>query len=118
MLRDLTPAMSIYIASGYTDLRNGIDGLAGIVEREFNLNPCDNMLFLFCGRRADRIKGLYWEGDGYLLLYKRLETGRFKWPRNKKEVLKITPQQFKWLMEGLRIEQPTANKIVKKMKVS
>ena len=41
-----------------------------------------NALFLFCGRRKDRIKGLYWEGDGFVLLYKRLESGSFQWPRN------------------------------------
>ena len=66
----------IYIACGYTDLRRGIDGLASIVQSQFQLDPFQKMLFLFCGRRQDRIKGLYWEGDGFLLLYKRLENVR------------------------------------------
>ena len=70
-------------ACGYTDLRRGIDGLASIIEQQFKLDPCSDTLFLFCGRRTDRIKALYWEGDGFLLLYKRLEkgissSGRFK----------------------------------------
>ena len=56
-------------------------------------------------RRADRIKGLLWEGDGFLLLYKRLEDGRFQWPRNATEVINMSPQQYKWLMEGLSIHQ-------------
>lgn len=58
----------IYIACGYTDLRRGIDGLAAIVQQQFNLDPFTNTLFLFCGRRRDRIKALYWEGNGFVLL--------------------------------------------------
>lgn len=94
----------IYMACGYTDLRRGIDGLAGIVQNEFQLNPFQNILFLFCGRRTDRIKGLLWEGDGFLLLYKRLENGKFQWPRSEDEASEITEQQFRWLTEGLSIE--------------
>lgn len=52
------------------------------------------------------VQVLYWEGDGFVLLYKRLENGKFVWPRNKDEVMKITDQQFRWLLEGLKIEQP------------
>ena len=74
---------NVYIACGYTDLRFGVDGLARLVESRFELSPfMADTLFLFCGRRNDRIKGLLWEGDGFLLLYKRLEAGRFQWPRN------------------------------------
>ena len=108
MLKDLDASRfkAVYIVCGYTDLRRGIDGLAGIVQNELRLNPFDSgELFLFCGRRADRIKGLLWEGDGFLLLYKRLEDGKYKWPRNSQEVLAMSPQQYRWLMEGLSIHQ-------------
>lgn len=98
----------IYIACGYTDLRRGIDGLAGIIQNEFHLDPFQNILFLFCGKRTDRIKGLLWEGDGFVLLYKRLEDGKFQWPRTKQEAMEISPRQFRWLTEGLCLEPPKA----------
>ena len=100
----------VYIALGYTDLRRGIDGLAAIVQERFELDPFTNTLFLFCGRRKDRIKGLLWEGDGFLLLYKRLEAGSFQWPRTGAEARQLTSQQYRWLMEGLSIDQPKAHR--------
>ena len=109
---DLTKVRNFYIACGYTDIRKGIDGLAAMVQQEFELDPFTNTLFLFCGRRRDRIKGLYWEGDGFILLYKRLERGVYQWPRNEQEVREITPQQYRWLMEGLQVEQPKAHRPV------
>lgn len=112
MLNDFIGADKVYIACGYTDLRRGIDGLAGIVQQQFQLAPFTNTLFLFCGRRKDRIKGLYWEKDGFILLYKRLEQGVYQWPRSENEVRSLTPQQYRWLMEGLKIEQLKAHREV------
>ena len=94
MLNDFTGADQVYIACGYTDLRKGIDGLARLVQQQFELDPFTNTLFLFCGRRRDRIKGLYWEKDGFILLYKRLEQGAYQWPRSESEVKTLTPQQW------------------------
>ena len=91
MLSDFTGAEKVYICCGYTDLRQGIDGLSALVKLEFNLDPFSNTLFLFCGRRRDRIKALYWEGNGFLLLYKRLESGNFQWPRKESEARALTP---------------------------
>ena len=68
MLSDFAGADRVYIACGYTDLRRGIDGLAALVQQQFNLGPFTNTLFLFCGRRRDRIKALYWEGNVFVLL--------------------------------------------------
>lgn len=112
MLNDFTGADHVYIACGYTDLRKGIDGLSAMVQQEFELDPFTNTLFLFCGRRCDRIKALYWEQDGFILLYKRLERGVYQWPRNEREVRQLTPQQYRWLMEGLKVEQPKAHRPV------
>ena len=117
MLSDFTGADKVYIACGYTDLRKGIDGLAAMVQQQFQLDPFTNTLFLFCGRRRDRIKGLYWERDGFILLYKRLEQGSYQWPRTENEVRQLTPQQYRWLMEGGSIDQPKAHKAVNALEI-
>lgn len=104
MLKDAAGIKKVYIATGYTDLRQGIDGLATIVHKQFKMSPFDkDTLFLFCGKKTDRIKGLLWEGDGFLLLYKRLGTGNFSWPRTSSTALEITEDQYKLLMEGFDI---------------
>lgn len=112
MLSDFTSADNVYIARGYTDLRRGIDGLAALVQQEFSLDPITNTLFLFCGRRRDRIKALYWEGNGFVLLYKDWSPAPFQWPRSESEARMLTRQQYRWLMEGLSIDQPKAHKPV------
>ena len=79
MLNNASGFRKVYIAAGYTDLRRGIDGLASIVKFNFQLDPYEkDILFLFCGRRSDRIKGLVWEGDGFLLLYKRIQLAPYQ----------------------------------------
>lgn len=104
MLNDATGFDKIFIATGYTDLRRGIDGLASTIKYQFELDPFQkNILFLFCGKRTDRIKGLVWEGDGFLLLYKRLNVGGFSWPRTKEGAMEVTPEQYHMLMQGLEI---------------
>lgn len=104
MLLNIPGDARIYLACGYTDLRKQIDGLAALVVEAFGQDPCQNVLYLFCGRRADRFKALYWEGDGFLLLYKRLEAGKFQWPRSSSEVRQLSSQQLRWLLEGLTID--------------
>ena len=114
---DLKKAQRIFIAVGYTDLRQGIDGFVTLVQNTFHMNPQSSTLFLFCGRRRDRIKGLYWEGDGFILVYKRMERGVYQWPRSAQEAREITPQQYRWLMEGLSIEQPKAHRKINGLSV-
>ena len=105
---DLSKVRNYYVACGYTDLRRGIDGLAAVVTQQYRNKMDEESLFLFCGRRTDRIKALYWCGEGYILLYKRLSNGRFQWPRSEAELRLLDPQSFRWLMEGLKVEQKTA----------
>ena len=108
MLNDISSNQQVYLVTGYTDLRRSIDGLATLIQGQLRLDPFSSALFLFCGRRRDWIKGLLWERDGFLLLYKRLDNGQFQWPRNETEAKLLTPQQTRWLLEGLTIDQPKA----------
>ena len=78
MLEDAAGIRRVVLACGTVDLRKGIDGLATIIGDKYGQNPFEKgTLFLFCGKRSDRCKGLLWMGTGFLLLYKRFEAGRY-----------------------------------------
>ena len=113
MLGDISVADHIYLVCGSTDMRKSIDGLCSIVHDKLSLDPEQSSLFLFCGKRCDRIKVLLHEPDGYVLLYKRLNVsqGRYRWPRKSSEAQAITWKQLDWLLSGLDIEQPKAIRI-------
>ncbi|HGH1680768.1 IS66 family insertion sequence element accessory protein TnpB [Enterococcus faecalis] len=96
MIVDYTKVKYIYIVCGNTDMRRSIDGLAAIIMDQYALDAYSDVLFLFCGGRLDRFKTLYWEGDGFLLLYKRFENGKLRWPRKRSEVKTLTEQQMCW----------------------
>ena len=107
MLEDAAGIRRVVLACGVVDLRKGIDGLAMIIGDKYKQNPFEKgTLFLFCGRRTDRIKGLLWQGTGFLLLYKRLEDGRLSWPRTTEEAAELTEEQFNYLMLGLNPLDP------------
>ena len=111
MLGDISVLDKVYIVCGRTDMRKQIDGLCAIIEEQLKMDTNDNCIFLFCGRKKDRIKAIYREKDGIVLPYKRLTgSGNYKWPRNQDEVKSLTWKQFEWLMDGLEIEQPKAIK--------
>ncbi|MDB8558547.1 IS66 family insertion sequence element accessory protein TnpB [Turicibacter sanguinis] len=113
MLVNFSNVQNIFIVCGRTDMRCGIDGLAGIITDKYNLDLFNDALFLFCGRKKDRYKALYWDRDGFILLYKRIENGNLQWPRNQEEVKQLTNQELRWLLEGLSISQPKAIKPAK-----
>ncbi|WP_414625396.1 IS66 family insertion sequence element accessory protein TnpB [Enterococcus faecium] len=103
MLYDLLQTKHIYIVCGKTDLRKGIDGLASLIQQEYQLELYEDAVFLFCGNRQDRFKLLYWDGDGFLLCYKRIENGKLKWPRTKEdEVRTLTNQQVRWFVRRIK----------------
>ena len=105
MLKDAKCFKKIVIICGRVDMRKGADGLAAIVRLNYGMNTLEkDTLFLFHGRRSDRIKGLVWDQDGYLLLSKRLFQGAFQWPRNRDEAKAITQEEFERLMDGFSIE--------------
>lgn len=102
MLEDAAGIRRVILACGTVDLRKGIDGLAMIIGDKYNQNPFEKgTLFLFCGKRSDRFKGLLWMGTGFLLLYKRFEDGRLSWPRTTEEAAELTEEQYNYLMLGL-----------------
>lgn len=112
MLEDAAGIRRVVLACGFVDLRKGIDGLSIIIGDKYNQNPFEKgTLFLFCGRRSDRIKGLLWMGDGFLLLYKRFEAGRMSWPRTTLEAAELTEEQYQYLMLGLNPLDPKIKEV-------
>lgn len=106
MLKEAAGIRKVVIKLGKTDLRRGIDGLVSIISLSGGMDPLEEgTLFLFCGTKNDRIRGLVYEGDGYLLLTKRLSgKNRFQWPRSADEMKMITRKQYDNLMEGFSVE--------------
>lgn len=97
MLENYPGIKRVVIACGVVDLRKGIDGLSMIIGDRYHQNPFEKgTLFLFCGRRTDRIKGLLWMGSGFLLLYKRFEAGSLTWPRTEQEAAELTEVSNAW----------------------
>ncbi|MCI8613967.1 MAG: IS66 family insertion sequence element accessory protein TnpB [Lachnospiraceae bacterium] len=95
-------------ACGTADIRKGINGPAMIIGDKYKQNLFEKgTLFLCCGQRSDRIKGVLWQGTGFLLLYKRLEEdGRLSWTRTTQETAELTEEQFHYLMLGLNPLDP------------
>lgn len=91
----------VFLAVGNTDMRKSINGLSVLVERAMGHNPFDGCLFVFCNRRRNMIKILYWDKNGFALWYKRLEKHRFHWPTTKQGVVSLGTKQLEWLLAGL-----------------
>lgn len=108
MLKEIASYDGIYLACGATDLRRSVDGLAIIIKQEFKMDPFGNYLFLFCNKNRNRLKGLSWDRNGFVLYYKRLEGARahFIWPKKPDDVRNITVRQLRLLMEGMSIDPP------------
>jgi len=85
----LPTSVRIYLAAEPVDLRRGHDGLVAIVRNEWRLNPFDGHLFVFLGRRLDRVKILVWDRNGFVLYYKRLSKSRFRMPKIAGDVTRV-----------------------------
>jgi len=96
----------IWIVAGVTDMRRGFVGLAGMVQTALAENPFSGQVFVFRGRRGDLVKLLWWDGDGLCLFAKRLERGRFLWPRATSGTVSLTPAQLAMLLEGIDWRRP------------
>lgn len=102
---------AIYLYPAYVDFRKSINGLALIIEQDMAHSPFDNALFVFCNRRRDKVKALYWDKTGFCLWYKRLEQDFFRWPIAGQKALHLTEEQWYWLLAGvdlakIRLHQP------------
>lgn len=99
-----------YLALGITDMRKSINGLSILVEDQLELDPFSGHLFVFCNKKRNIIKILYWDRNGFCLWHKRLEKDRFKWPVTEEEVIEIDHRELNWLLDGLGIRQEGAHK--------
>lgn len=91
----------IWIAAGVTDMRRGFTGLSAAVQTQLEADPMSGHVFVFRGRRGDLIKILWFDGDGLCLFAKRLERGRFVWPKAEDGVVSLTKAQLSMLCEGI-----------------
>jgi transposase len=96
----------IWIAAGVTDLRRGFTGLSAAVQTTLEQDPFGGHVFVFRGRRGDLIKVLWWDGDGLCLFAKRLERGRFVWPKVESGTVSLTRAQLSMLLEGIDWRRP------------
>ena len=107
MLENVAKINRVVLACGTVDLRKGIDGLSMIIGDSSRRVPFEKgTLFKLCGRSKERIKGLLWMGDGFLLLYKRIESGSLSWPRTTEDAADLTEEQFDYLKHGLNPLDP------------
>jgi transposase len=101
----------IIVAVGRSDLRNGIDGFSAMIRLKYGLDPLEkDTLFLFCGNKSDRIKGILWTGDRFVMIYIRLADGRFLWPRTEEEARTLSGAEFLRLMDGFNIDPSVGKK--------
>ncbi|MCK4140385.1 IS66 family insertion sequence element accessory protein TnpB [Ralstonia pseudosolanacearum] len=95
--------LKVYLHRDAVDFRKSINGLAALVEQAMGLDPFAAAVYVFRNRRADRIKILGWDRNGFWLLFKRLEQDRFAWPRQA-AVATLNVEQLHWLLQGIDIE--------------
>lgn len=106
-----SPQGMVYLATGHHDMRKSINGLALIVAETLALDPVSVHWFAFCNRGRNRLKILHWDTNGFWLHYRRLEQGRFDWPRDADDghCLAVTARQMRWLIEGLHWQNAVAH---------
>jgi transposase len=101
---NLPPSVRIWLATRPTDLRKSFDTLAEVVRKQLQADPLSGHLFVFRNKRADRIKLLYWDEDGYVIVYKRLEMGTFRFPPAEADGLEIRAADLQLLLDGIDLE--------------
>ncbi len=105
MIRPALDLAEVYICVEPVDFRKQINGLAALVQDELELDPFSEQLFVFCNRRRDRVRILYWERSGFVLWMKRLERERFHWPRAEDPTVTLSGQELNWLLDGFDLSR-------------
>ena len=100
--------IKVYLVLGITDMRKSVNGLSILVSEHIGLDPFTGHLFVFCNRRKNILKILYWDRNGFCLWYKKLEKMLFRWPSEESEILEIGSRELGWLLDGLELSQPLA----------
>jgi transposase len=99
-----TDDVAVYLCREVVDMRKSINGLSILVEQDLSLDPFRPHLFVFCNRKRDKVKILYWERTGFVLWYKRLEKDRFAWPaEGNEDVITLTGRELNWLLDGIDV---------------
>ena len=104
----LGPATMVYLAVGATDLRKGFEGLYGLARDALGLDPLSGHLALFCNRQRNRLKILFWDGNGLWVCTKRLERGKYSWPTQLEEssaCVTLSHDEFSLLLGGIDLSQ-------------
>jgi transposase len=102
----LPSGVRIWIVAGFTDLRRGFDGLCAQVQNELSESPFTGELYIFRGKRGDKIKCLWYSQDGLCLFCKRLSDGKFTWPQAKDGTVALSQAQLSMLLEGIDWRRP------------
>lgn len=101
----------IYLHCKPVDFRKSINGLSLMVDESMGFSSLSASLFVFCNKKRDKLKALYWDESGFALWYKRLEKEKFKWPINTTEkTLPISAEQWDWLLRGFDIRRMEPHK--------
>ena len=108
MLGDISRVQKIYLVTGRTDMRKSFHGLMSIIRDTYQMDPYANAVYLFCRRKHNTLKALYFDKTGFVLMQKRLDQGRFQWPQDPSQAKELTLQELRCLLEGLSIDQPKA----------
>ncbi len=100
--------VKVYLVLEKTDMRKSVNGLSIYISDNMDIDIFSGSLFVFCNKRRNILKILYWDRNGFCLWYKRLEKERFRWPSDEQEVLEISSRELGWLLDGIDLNQPHA----------